>query len=418
MSILLGGDSLYNFQILKKEPKYQIIFWSSVLNGIGGRFAQVGSFALLYLLTESGAALGLLMALLVLPTIIFAPISGYLADRFYKAKLLFWTDLLRAPFALLPIWATMTEELGLLYLSTFIIASGQAIYNPVRFSIIPDIVEKRNLVSVNGLEQNIVGITLVFGSLLGGIIAFISNMHVLFIFHAAFLMLAAILIWRLTKSNTAKSSKMEVAESSLKKSRFLIVRVALLRVFLMVMLLMPLANGVDNVIFNLIALEVFDKGDLGVGLIYSALGIGFVLSSTIVKWIRRKYIAIGVVMILLEGAGHILLSQSFFFIQALALAILITFVGGISNICFDTVLMKILPASKRGFLFGTLSMFQNSSMGIAMIGAGFLTEWLPPLQTSFLVGVTYIAFALAFMLVFRSVNFRTSIRKLKRLDIK
>ncbi|GEN89137.1 MFS transporter [Oceanobacillus sojae] len=409
---------MYNFQILKKEPKYQIIFWSSVLNGIGGRFAQVGSFALLYLLTESGAALGLLMALLVLPTIIFAPISGYLADRFYKAKLLFWTDLLRAPFALLPIWATMTEELGLLYLSTFIIASGQAIYNPVRFSIIPDIVEKRNLVSVNGLEQNIVGITLVFGSLLGGIIAFISNMHVLFIFHAAFLMLAAILIWRLTKSNTAKSSKMEVAESSLKKSRFLIVRVALLRVFLMVMLLMPLANGVDNVIFNLIALEVFDKGDLGVGLIYSALGIGFVLSSTIVKWIRRKYIAIGVVMILLEGAGHILLSQSFFFIQALALAILITFVGGISNICFDTVLMKILPASKRGFLFGTLSMFQNSSMGIAMIGAGFLTEWLPPLQTSFLVGVTYIAFALAFMLVFRSVNFRTSIRKLKRLDIK
>ncbi|MEK4301460.1 MFS transporter [Oceanobacillus sp. FSL W8-0428] len=409
---------MYNFQILKKEPKYQIIFWSSVLNGIGGRFAQVGSFALLYLLTESGAALGLLMALLVLPTIIFAPISGYLADRFYKAKLLFWTDLLRAPFALLPIWATMTEELGLLYLSTFIIASGQAIYNPVRFSIIPDIVEKRNLVSVNGLEQNIVGITLVFGSLLGGIIAFISNMHVLFIFHAAFLMLAAILIWRLTKSNTAKSSKMEVAESSLKKSRFLIVRVALLRVFLMVMLLMPLANGVDNVIFNLIALEVFDKGDLGVGLIYSALGIGFVLSSTIVKWIRRKYIAIGVAMILLEGAGHILLSQSFFFIQALALAILITFVGGISNICFDTVLMKILPASKRGFLFGTLSMFQNSSMGIAMIGAGFLTEWLPPLQTSFLVGVTYIAFALAFMLVFRSVNFRTSIRKLKRLDIK
>ncbi|GGP10871.1 MFS transporter [Oceanobacillus neutriphilus] len=407
---------MHSFQILKKEPKYQIIFWSSVLNGIGGRFAQVGSFALLYLLTESGAALGLLMALLVLPTIIFAPISGYLADRFHKAKLLFWTDLLRAPFALLPIWAAMTGHLGLLYLSTFIISSGQAIYNPVRFSIIPDIVEKRNLVSVNGLEQNIVGITLVFGSLLGGIIAFISNVHVLFFFHAMFLMSAAILMWRLTKSNITKHSKIEAAESSLKESGFLIVRVALLRVFLMVMLLMPLANGVDNVIFNLIALEVFDKGDLGVGLIYSSLGVGFVLSSTIVKWIRGKYIAIGVVMILLEGVGHLLLSQSFFFGQALVLAILITFVGGISNICFDTVLMKILPASKRGFLFGTLSMFQNSSMGIAMIGAGFLTEWLPPLRTSFLVGVTYIVFALAFMLVFRSVNVRTSIRRLKRLD--
>lgn len=277
---------------------------------------------------------------------------------------------------------------------------------------------KKNLVSINGLEQNIVGVTLVFGSLLGGIIAFLSNVNVLFFFHAAFLFLAAILMWRLTRCDINRSSKIEVVESSLKESGFLIIRVALLRVFLMVMLLMPLANGVDNVIFNLIALEVFDKGDLGVGLIYAALRMGFVLSSTMVKWIRGKYIAIGVLMILLEGVGHLLLSQSFFFVQAIVLAISITFVGGISNICFDTVLMKILPASKRGFLFGALTMFQNSSMGIAMIGAGFLTEWLPPLQSSFLVGVTYIIFALVFMLVFRIFNFRASIRKLKRSDIR
>ncbi|MEN1966579.1 MFS transporter [Lentibacillus sp. N15] len=404
---------MFSFQILKEEPKYQIIFWSSVLNGIGGRFAQVGSFALLYLLTESGVALGMLMALLVLPTIIFAPISGYLADRFDKAKLLFWTDLLRAPFALLPIWAAFTGQLGLLYLSTFVIASGQAVYKPVRFSIIPDIVEKKNLVSVNGLEQNVVGITLVSGSLLGGIIAFVSDGTVLFFFHAMFLMLAAVLVRRLTRSDITKSRKIEVAESSLKESSLLIIRVALLRVFLMVMLLMPLANGVDNVIFNLIALDIFDKGDLGVGFIYAALGMGFVLSSTIVKYIRGKYIAIGVLMILLEGVGHLLLSQSLFFVQALLLAIAITFVGGISDICFDTVLMKILPASKRGFLFGTLSMFQNSSMGIAMIGAGFLTQWIPPLHSSFLVGMTYILFTLICTLAFRSVNFRASIRKLK-----
>ncbi|UUI41734.1 MFS transporter [Oceanobacillus oncorhynchi] len=406
------------FHVLKKEPNYQIVFWSSVLNGIGGRFAQVGSFALLYLLTESGIALGILMALLVLPTILFAPISGYLADRFHQAKLLFWTDLLRAPFALLPILGAITEQLWLLYLSTFIISSGQAVYRPVRFSLIPDIVEKKNLVSVNGLEQNVVGITLVFGSMLGGIIAFLTNVNVLFSLHAIYLMAAAILIRRLTKSNITKSSKIKAAESSLRESGFLIIKVALLRVFLMVMLLMPLANGVDNVIFNLIALEVFEKGDLGVGFIYASLGMGFVLSSTMVKWIRGKYIVIGVFMILLEGTGHLLLSQSGFFVQALMLAIFITFVGGISDICFDTVLMKILPASKRGFLFGSLSMFQNSSMGIAMIGAGFLTEWLSPLQSSFLVGVTYILFAFIFILAFRSVDFRASIRKLKRLDFR
>ena len=408
---------MHGFKILKNEPKYQILFWSSVLNGIGGRFTQVGSFALLYLLTESGIALGILMALLVLPTIIFAPISGYLADRIHKAKLLYWTDIIRAPFALLPIWVTFTGELWLLYLSTFIIACGNAVYVPVRFSLIPDIVAKKNLVTINGLEQNIVGITLVFGSLFGGVIAFFTDVTILFFFHSLFLILAATLMRVLTKSDVNKRLKTESTEYSLKESGIFIINVALLRVFVIIMLLMPLANGVDNVIFNLIALEVFDKGDLGVGLIYASLGIGFVISSMISKWISGKYIKIGVLMILLEGIGHLLLSQSVLFVQALTLAIWITFVGGISNICFDTVLMKILPASKRGFLFGTLSMFQNSSMGIAMIGAGFITEWLSPLKSSFLIGVTYVLFALIFMLAFKNVNFRLSIRKLKKMDI-
>lgn len=118
---------------------------------------------------------------------------------------------------------------------------------------------------------------------------------------------------RLTSSELTTSSRTEVAESSLKESGLLIIKVALLRVFLIIMLLMPLANGVDNVIFNLIALEVFDKGDLGVGLIYASLGIGFVISSMMAKWIKGKYIKLGVLMILLEGIGHLLLSQSVFF---------------------------------------------------------------------------------------------------------
>src|SRR5699024_9886727 len=236
------------------------------------------------------------------------------SDRFHKAKLLYWTDIIRAPFALLPIWVPFTRELWLLYLSTFVIASGTAVYAPVRFSIITDMVEKKHLVTINGLEQIIVGISLVFGSLLGGIIAFSSDVTVLFFFHAGFLILATILMRRLTRSDITKSSNTEVVESSLRVSGVLIIKVALLRVFLVIMLLMPLANGVNNVIFNLIALEIFDKGDLGVGLIYASLGIGFVISSMISKWISGKYIKIGVLMILLEGIGHLLLSQSVLFV--------------------------------------------------------------------------------------------------------
>lgn len=407
---------MFGYSFLKKERSYSWIFWSSILNGVGARFAQVGSFALLYLLTESAMALGLLMALRVLPTIFFAPLSGYFADKVHKAKLLFWTDACRIPFALLPVGAAMTGELWLLYASTFVIASGESIYRPVRFAIIPDIVQRKHLTEVNGLEQTAVGLTLVFGSLLGGVIAFLLDVSILFFVHALFLFLATLCISPLTKVAIQSEKQVGGRNFSLRENIALLSQVALLRVFLLLMILMPLANGVDNVIFNLIALDVFEKGDLGVGIIYSALGLGFVLSSLLTNWIGGHYLTIGVGMIFLEGVGHLLLSQSFFFSHAVLFAIVITFVGGVSNICFDTVLMRILPATRRGLLFGTLSMIQNSSMGVAMIGAGFLTEWLSPMQSAFWVGITYLLFALLFLMLFKQVNKRKSIVELKRAE--
>ncbi|OEH53280.1 hypothetical protein AQ616_16370 [Oceanobacillus sp. E9] len=402
-------------KILYEESTYKMIFWSSILNGIGSRFAQVGSLALLYELTESGMALGILLSLQVLPTIVFAPISGYLADRFHKGNLLFWADLLRVPFALLPIVAVSTGQLWLLYFSALVISIGNAIYRPVRFAIIPEIVQKKNLVSVNGLEQNAIGITLVFGSLLGGLMGYFFDVIILFFFHSLFLLCAACLLWRLKKIGFYQRIKDVKPQTSFSEMSRLILNVALLRVLLIVFAVMPLANGIDNVVFNLIALDVFSQGNIGVGLIYGALGIGFVLSSFITKWIRGKYIIIAVVMIFFEGIGHLFLSQSYLFYQAILLAIMISFVGGISNICFDTVLMKILPKSKRGFLFGTFSMIQNSSMGIAMILAGFLTEWLSPLSSALLVGVSYVIFALVFMIAFKQINIRHSLMKLKNI---
>ncbi len=221
-------------KILYEESTYKMIFWSSILNGIGSRFAQVGSLALLYELTESGMALGILLSLQVLPTIVFAPISGYLADRFHKGNLLFWADLLRVPFALLPIVAVSTGQLWLLYFSALVISIGNAIYRPVRFAIIPEIVQKKNLVSVNGLEQNAIGITLVFGSLLGGLMGYFFDVIILFFFHSLFLLCAACLLWRLKKIGFYQRIKDVKPQTSFSEMSRLILNVALLRVLLIV----------------------------------------------------------------------------------------------------------------------------------------------------------------------------------------
>ncbi|KIL53551.1 hypothetical protein KP77_05270 [Jeotgalibacillus alimentarius] len=399
--------------MLSEERHYRYLFLSALTNGVGARFSQVGVYALIYLLTESGLVLGSLMAVRILPTIIFAPISGMLADRYDKAQILYYTDLLRTPFAVLPLFAMTSDSIWLLYVSSFVLAVGEAIYQPARYSFIPDIVKRKNLLAVNGLEQNVIGLTLVIGSLLGGVISFLTSVYVLFMIHAVCLVIAALFVKRLIGIRSEQSDT-DRGHVAFRETGMLILQVPLLRVFLMVMLLMPIANGVDNVIFNLIALDVFEQGDLGVGLIYASLGAGLMLSSVVMKRLKGSYILLGVLMIMFEGAGHLVLSQSQSFWQALIFAKMIAMTGGVSNICFDTVLMKVLPAEKRGTLFGTLSMVQNGSMGVSMVGAGFLVEWFSPLQSSVIVGTAYIGFALLFFITFKMVNFRWSVSRLRR----
>ncbi|MFS0788073.1 MFS transporter [Shouchella sp. 1P09AA] len=401
--------------VLKEEKEYSFLFWSLFLIEIGNRFAQVASFALVFYLTGSGFALGILLSLQVLPTILIAPISGMLADRYHKIKLLYWSTIIRSPFALLPLAAVLYDEVIWLYISTLLIATGNAVYKPVRYASIPDLVGRKNLLNVNGMEQNLVGYTLVIGSLMGGILAFWLETSVLFAIHTCCLLVSALVLKPILHIKTDRQRPFAKDDFSFFHTLKWFTSIRALQVFFLIMLLMPLANGIDNVIMNMIALDEFERGELGVGLMYAALGLGFVLSSKVTKWLR-SYLSIGVMMIALEGIGHLLLSQSSFFFQALFLAISITFVGGISNICFDTVVMKILPPSKRGVLSGTLSMVQTSAIGLAMVAGGFLSERFTAFQLSFVIGLVYIGFSLFFFVLVYGLDIKTSMRQLRGME--
>lgn len=402
--------------ILKKEKAYSYLFWSSLFIEIGHRFAQVASFALVFQLTGSGFALGILLSLQVLPTILLAPISGVLADRFHKIKLMSWSAWARAPFALLPLVAISAGDVRWLFVSTFLIAIGNAFYRPVRFAAIPDLVQRKSLLHVNGMEQHLIGYTLVLGSLIGGILAFWIGTNVLFVLNAVCLLIAAAVLKPILSIKTREQQPIPTVRLPLLQSIKWFVGIRVLQVFFIMMLLMPLANGIDNIVMNMIALDEFERGELGVGFMYAALGLGFVLSSKVTIYLKKNYLTIGVIMIALEGVGHLLLSQSVFFLQALIVAASITFVGGISTICFDTVLMKILPPSKRGVISGTLSMVQTSAMGLAMVAGGFLSEWFTAFQMAFVIGFVYIGFALFFFQLVRRLQIKASMRQLREVE--
>ncbi|QDP41555.1 MFS transporter [Radiobacillus deserti] len=406
-----------NWKAWKQEKSYQKLFWAGTASGIGNRFAQVATLTLLYQLTGSGSAIGLYFAIRLIPFLVMAPLGGMLADRFSKKKLLITMDVIRAPFALAPIFVHDSEQLWIIFMSVFCLALGEALYAPIRMASIPAMVKQDRLLYVNAIEQIMVGVVLVFGSSSGGIISYLFGLHIPFLLDGISFLIAALLLSKISIPVTTKAKvnvKQPKTSTHKKSAHKLIIGSFALIVILFVEWTMPLANGIDNVLMSVYALEVFQTGDLGVGFIYAFLGIGFVLSSFLSNLLKQKLVTLTVVFIAFEGIGHLLLSIAPSFIVALLTVLFITFVGGISNICLTTITMKIIPKSMHGTFFGLTTMIANTTLGISMGIVGILLEVFEPRSLSFLVGITYMILTILYALLFLQVDLLHEKRKLRR----
>jgi MFS family permease len=418
-------EKVTNWTVWKREKDYQKLFWSGTINGLGNRFSQVATFTLLYQMTGSGMAIGIVLSIRMVPFLLFGPIGGILADRFSKKAILIILDVLRIPFVLALLTVEGAGDVWLVYVSAFFLAVGEAIYVPTRMSSIPAIVKQDRLVHVNAIEQLMIGIILVAGSSSGGVISYLFGLHVPFLLNVVTFAISALLLVRINipavqsrhrKKQQPKKQQSEKQQSEKQKTMVwkLIMSTNTLFIFFIIALTMPLANGVDNVLMSVYALEVFRMGNIGVGLIYGSLGLGFVVSSFFSNMLKRGLLILTVLMIAFEGLGHLMLSVAPTFSVAMITVMFITFVGGISNICIDTILMKVVPREKQGTFFGFMSSISNTALGCSMAAAGFLLEVFTPRALSLGVGITYIFFTILYALMFTKINLANDKRDLLR----
>ncbi len=406
--IHLVGEAavMTNLSVWKKEKNNQKLFWAGVINGIGNRFTQVALLSLLYQVTGSGVAIGLLFAVRMAPFLLLAPIGGMLADRLSKRTILIAIDLLRIPAVLSLILVRDPGDLWIVYLSSFLIAMGEAIYSPTRMASIPALAKPDSLIYVNAIEQIMTGAVLIIGSSTGGILAYLFGNQASFLINALTFLLSALIISKLSipTGSAEKKRKTKRMPSNAMSPFKLIFGSSALIAFFIIMLTMPLANGIDNILVSIYGLEVFEMGELGVGFMYGALGLGLIISSFFSHMIKRSLITLVIIFIALEGTGHILLSIAPNFYFALFIVVFITFAGGLGNICLDTIMMKYIPRAKQGTFFGLMQMLSNLSLAISMGSAGFLLEIFTARQLSFIIGFAYIVFTIMYALLFAKVD--------------
>lgn len=138
---------------------YRVYAIGSVISNIGTWMQNTAQAWLVLVLTNSGTALGVTVALQLLPTLLLSPAGGVLADRFPKRTVLRIMQVMMAvPAAVLGVLAvTGVVQTWHVYMIAFVFGIGRALEAPARQSFVAEMVGREDLgnaVALNSASFN------------------------------------------------------------------------------------------------------------------------------------------------------------------------------------------------------------------------------------------------------------------------
>ncbi|MCA6213995.1 MFS transporter [Thermococcus bergensis] len=144
-----------------------------------GRFVSlVGSgvqdvaLPLFILVTGSGTIMGIFMIISMLPRLILYPIAGVVGDKINRKWIMVWMDFGRG--AVILFLALLASRnlitIPILFAAQFVVSLMNALFGPATGAMLPDIVEKEELMRANSILMSLNSTAYIVGPALGGII--------------------------------------------------------------------------------------------------------------------------------------------------------------------------------------------------------------------------------------------------------
>ncbi|MBK6766048.1 MAG: MFS transporter [bacterium] len=150
-------------------PKGIVPLWAAAnVSLIGDSLHDVAILWLIYDLTGSPTATGLLGVARYLPSILLAVVAGAWVDRVDRKKILLWCDFLRMGLVAALAALTSTQQVtgSNLYFLAFAIAVCTVFFGPARDAIVPQIVSTSELTRATSVLQSSYGLAYFVGPLI------------------------------------------------------------------------------------------------------------------------------------------------------------------------------------------------------------------------------------------------------------
>jgi MFS family permease len=375
------------FLRLAANRNYALLWTSQLISLLGDRVHYI---ALGFLVATRGTPLdvGLTFAATAVPNVFFGPWAGALADRWDRRRTMIVSDLVRAAMVL-AVPFVIEIHISLVYGVAFLVASVSLFFQPSKNALVPQIVEREDLVPANSATS----VTETLADLLGLpaaslLVAILSPViYVAFILDAASYLLSAALLafMRVARSERAQGAfGIGQLWADVKEGVSFLAHEAELRANTVVSTVAQVAVGAEVVCSLLYAQTILDQSQVrfpvNYGLLMAAIGLGSIVGGLVIGAVagsfRKGPMAI---------AGFVGLGASFIaagLVTDPVLAIGFFFLAGVANMAFvipnitlfqertPQALFARVVTSRQALVFGVMaaSMAVSGAL-VGMIGA-------------------------------------------------
>lgn len=365
-----------------QSRNYRFYFVGQFISLIGTWLQIVAQGWLIWDLTHSAMALGIISAIGSLPVLLFTLFGGVIVDRFPKKRILMLTQISSMTLALALGLLTLLHLISIWQIAVlaFLLGVVNAVDAPARQAFVVEMVNKdTHLSSAIALNSGIFNGARVIGPSVAGFLIAVTGVGWAFMLNGIsyIAVITAFLFMHIKEAvNQAHSHPILAIKEGISYA----VKHPLIKVLLIFTGVVSVFGWSYMTIMPLVAETIFHRGAVGLSYLYTAAGAGALLGVVVVSALSHKINPL--VFILGGNAVFTVGIMAFTFTANFPLALFFLFIAGLGLLSqFSMMNITIQKAVLQKYRGRVMSLHTLMFLGLSPLGSfqiGFFTEHFGP----------------------------------------
>ncbi|HPL83082.1 MAG TPA: MFS transporter, partial [Candidatus Omnitrophota bacterium] len=386
-----------------------LLWLGQIISQLGDRLGQMALIAFVYLRSPGSTMdMAKILSFTIIPVFLIGPVAGVYVDRWDRRRTLYICDFFRAILVFtIPFFLFYAKNIIPIYVIIFLIFSVGRFFVPAKLAIVPDLVEKKDLLIGNSLV-NITGmIAAVLGFGISGVLVEKVGAKSGFYLNALTFFISGSLIFFIAKKfNSASLDLKELSREIvdvIRKSVFQEIREGVvyfirnkdIRLTASIMFILWSALGAVYVVMIVFVQKVLNSATKDLGLLVMFLGIGLFIGSLIYGRFGQRICHYKTIFASLVLSGLMLiifaltLSRYPYFLNAAFLAFALGNSIAPIMIASNTIIHKASDNEMMGKVFSSLEIVMHLGFLLFMFISSLLAERFSQLAILITVGCIF-----------------------------